>query len=120
MRVTDDAGAQSVSQRSVEVTDSSDAAVGRRSSGSSNPRMLFAQATDPDGAIAQYAWDLDGDGVFDDAVGPPREHRRPSPPACTATFELAVRVTDNDGMATDAGHDRYACSTSRRCRHRCT
>ena len=98
VRVTDDAGAQSVSKRSVDVTDSSAPPVVSIFR-TSNPRMLFAQATDPDGTIAQYAWDLDGDGVFQDAVGP-NASTITFPAGVYGDLRAAVRVTDNDGKAT--------------------
>lgn len=50
---------------------------------------------DPDGGALTYAWDLDDDGTFDDAVGPN--------PTFTlvgqdADFTVSVRVTDADGL----------------------
>ena len=55
-------------------------------------------ASDPDGSIAGWAWDLDGDGQFDDGTTP----------AVSATFDtpgpraVALRVTDDDGQTADA------------------
>ncbi|MDG6219575.1 MAG: PKD domain-containing protein, partial [Candidatus Thermoplasmatota archaeon] len=40
-----------------------------------------------------YAWDLDGDGVFDDAFGEDPSYIWSSP----GIFEIALKVTDNDG-----------------------
>lgn len=58
-------------------------------------------SSDPDGSIAKYEWDLDGDGVFEldtDA--------NPSPPAqsyaAAGAFPVALRVTDNDGLQATA------------------
>ena len=53
---------------------------------------------DPDGKIIKYAWDLDGDGVFDDALGPT--------PSYTWGDDyhgnIGLKVTDNAGAtATD-------------------
>jgi len=50
-------------------------------------------STDPNGSIVSWEWDLDGDGMFDDASGP-----LPNP-----TFPqnfvgvIGLKVTDNDG-----------------------
>ncbi|RLE38778.1 hypothetical protein DRJ12_01140 [Candidatus Acetothermia bacterium] len=50
---------------------------------------------DPDGSIASYEWDFDGDGVFD---------QKTTDPVITHTYAVAgtksvtLRVTDNDGM----------------------
>lgn len=53
--------------------------------------MLSAQGThlDPD-AMLSYAWDLDGDGEFDDASGPDVDHVIPAPGLAV----VAVEVTD--------------------------
>jgi PKD repeat protein len=58
-------------------------------------QVAFAGTTssDPEGPIAAYSWDLDGDGTFGDATGP----------AAVATYTTAgektvhLRVTDGDG-----------------------
>jgi PKD repeat protein len=53
-------------------------------------------SSDPDGSIASYAWDLDGDGQFDDS-----SVQQPSFQYTTAgTYTVTLRVTDNQG-ATD-------------------
>jgi len=51
----------------------------------------------PDGSIAQYEWDLDGDGSF--------EHAGSSPTLChryddDGSYAVRVRVTDDDGAMT--------------------
>jgi PKD domain len=52
-------------------------------------------AVDPDGPIVAQEWDLDGDGVFDDATGETALYfwRR------AGTYPVALRVTDRDGAA---------------------
>ncbi len=53
---------------------------------------------DPDGTIVAGAWDLDGDGEFDDAAGP----------VATATFDtpgphtVSLRVVDDNGATAEA------------------
>jgi PKD domain len=50
-------------------------------------------STDADGVIASTLWDLNGDGVFDDATGPQVTRSFPAPGAYT----IGVRVLDNNG-----------------------
>ena len=51
---------------------------------------------DPDGAIQFTDWDLDDDGMFDDASGLVATANFPAP----GSYDIAVRATDNEG-ATD-------------------
>jgi hypothetical protein len=57
------------------------------------PVTLTSTSVDPDGTIARTAWDLDGDGLYDDAEGP----------VATVTFPAAgapavgLEVTDDRG-----------------------
>ena len=52
-----------------------------------------AGSSDPDGTIASYAWDLDGDGAYDDSTA-----QSPSFTYTTAgTYTVGLRVTDNLG-----------------------
>jgi PKD repeat protein/murein tripeptide amidase MpaA len=53
-------------------------------------------ATDDDGAIATTEWDLDNDGMFDDASGPVATKVFSS----AGSFPISIRVTDDD-TATD-------------------
>jgi PKD repeat protein len=55
-----------------------------------------ATAGDPDGTVAAYAWDLDGDGAFDDASGPTAQTAY----ATAGTRTISLQVTDNQGLAT--------------------
>ena len=57
-------------------------------------------SSDPDpGDALSYAWDLDGDGAYDDAPPP----RRAGPTRRTGTFTARLRVTDARGAS---GHGR--------------
>jgi len=70
-------------------------------SASANPTSGAAPLTvsftgsgsDPDGSIAAYAWDLDGDGAFDDSStqNPSFEY------TLAGTYTARLRVTDNGG-----------------------
>ena len=56
--------------------------------------QLFSTSGDAEGALASEAWELDGDGDFDDATGS----------STTASFgagdhEVSLRVTDGDGVS---------------------
>ena len=56
--------------------------------------QLFSTSVDAEGPLASEAWDLDGDGQFDDAIGS----------TATATFsagdhQVSLRVTDGDGVS---------------------
>ncbi|MEZ5237475.1 MAG: PKD domain-containing protein [Microthrixaceae bacterium] len=48
--------------------------------------MASAGSTDPDGDSLTYAWDLSGDGVFDDAVGPSADWTYQQP----GTYDVAA------------------------------
>jgi PKD repeat protein len=98
LRVTDDKGATSIASDSV--------AVGNRA-----PTVSFAYvpatplsgqmvsflstASDPDGPLAQQAWDLDNDGQFDDATGPAAARSFGSP----GGYIVGLRVTDDQGVS---------------------
>ena len=53
-------------------------------------------SADPDGTIAELAWDLDGDGAFDDATGASPSQTYATP----GTRTVGLQATDNEG-ATD-------------------
>jgi hypothetical protein len=52
-------------------------------------------AVDPDGPIVAQAWDLDGDGAFDDATGETAKYFW----VRAGTYPVALRVTDRDGAS---------------------
>jgi PKD repeat protein len=57
-----------------------------------------SSSSDPDGTIASYAWDLDGDGQYDDSTA-----QQPSFQYTTAgTYMVRLRVTDNQGAPDDS------------------
>jgi PKD repeat protein len=52
-----------------------------------------AGSSDPDGTITAYAWDLDGDGAFDDSTAQSPSHTY----STAATYTVRLQVTDDDG-----------------------
>jgi len=55
-------------------------------------------STDPDGTIAAQEWDLDNDGLFDDATGGSAARRFPT----AGTYTVRLRVTDDKGASSVA------------------
>ena len=60
---------------------------------------LTASAGDPDGSVASYAWDVDGNGTDNFTAGTATKTASFATPG---TYPLKVRVTDNSGAATVA------------------
>jgi hypothetical protein len=63
-------------------------------------------STDPDGTVADYAWDFNGNGVFDEPGPELAAHGAATPApyvyANPGVYLAAVRVTDNGGLSADA------------------
>lgn len=55
-------------------------------------------SSDEEGAPLTYAWDLDGDGAFDDATGPTASFRGNRPPG---HYTVAVQVSDGTSTSVD-------------------
>ncbi len=99
LRVTDSDGGQATDTAAVDVVNISPNAV---LIAAPNPAVAGAEvlldatgSTDPDGSVANYAWDLDGNGSFEVDTGttPATTRTYPNPGVIT----VRVRVTDNDG-----------------------
>lgn len=60
--------------------------------------QLEAQGSDGNGDLLTYAWDLDGDGAFDDATGPTASFRGNRPPG---HYTVAVPVSDGTSTSVD-------------------
>jgi hypothetical protein len=59
------------------------------------PVALTSTATDADGKVVEQAWDLDGDGKFDNGGGAPALRSFSAP----GTYFVGLRVLDDDGSA---------------------
>jgi hypothetical protein len=64
-----------------------------------NPIVMTSVSTDPEGLpLDRHAWDLDGDGAFDDGAGTVASHTWPEP----GIYAAALRVTDVHGETAEA------------------
>jgi hypothetical protein len=63
--------------------------------------IFRAQSSDADGGVVAFAWDLDGDGTFDDASGPIARRAF----AVAGGYAIALRVTDDRGGSAVASQD---------------
>jgi PKD repeat protein len=100
LRVTDDKGATAVSTQKVTITlvppTASFTATPSTAPTGTSVQFDAASSTDPDGKIAKYEWDLDGNGSYETATATtPTTSRSYATPA---TVEVKLRVTDDDGQ----------------------
>lgn len=105
LRVTDAAGDQSVAARTITVRNRPPVA-SLTPSASSIPvgQSVFLDgrgSSDPDGRVARYQWDLDGDGTFETDTGATATTATPTF-ARPAVVPLRLRVTDDLGATADA------------------
>lgn len=70
-----------------------DAGTGYSSTEGGSIFLSAAGSTDSDGTIVDYAWDLDGDGQFDDAFGVTTALTTPD----SGSIQVALQVTDDQG-----------------------
>src|SRR5207249_453495 len=75
LKLTDARGAFTIVRRPIEILNAAPVAAfttGPASPLADEPVTFTSQSTDPDGGTLDItqAWDLDGDGAFDDADGP--------------------------------------------------
>jgi PKD repeat protein len=105
LRVTDNSGNQSTTTRTLIVQNRhpNAALAVEPAAPSTGEAVTFnaAGSNDPDGTIAKYEWDLDGNGTYETNTG--------TTPTATTTFAAAsksqtvgVRVTDNEGATATA------------------
>jgi PKD repeat protein len=99
LRVTDNNGATATTTRSLTVTNRAPTA---SFTATPNPALTnqtvnysAAGSSDPDGTIAKYEWDLDGNGSYETNTGTTGSASRSY--ATGATLTIGLRVTDNLG-----------------------
>jgi hypothetical protein len=61
---------------------------------------FISTASDPDGPLVQQAWDLDGDGSFDDDAGPTAAASFPAP----GSYLVGLWVVDSGNVAAASSH----------------
>jgi PKD repeat protein len=101
LEVTDSHGVSGTASRSVVVGNRPPSASFAYVPASPSPGQaitFFSTSSDPDGPLAAHAWDLDGDGQFDDGVGPSAARAFPSP----GNYTVGLRVTDDQGLSASA------------------
>jgi PKD repeat protein len=102
LKVTDDDGATRSVSHSLTVHNRPPvAAFGMSSSSvdSGTPVTFSSTSSDPDGSVASYAWDFDGDGTTD-ATGATVSHSF----AHSGTPNVTLTVTDNEGATRSVSH----------------
>jgi PKD repeat protein len=99
LRVTDNSGATATSTVSVTVQNrapiASFTATPNPATAGTSVAFSAAGSSDPDGTIAKYEWDLDGNGSYETSTGTTNKTSRTYTTA--ATTNVGLRVTDNSG-----------------------
>ena len=71
---------------------------------------LDASGSSDPGDVLTYAWDLDGDGAFDDAVGVTATFTKGRPPGL---YPVAVQVTDGEFIVVDEAAVTYTAANGK-------
>jgi PKD repeat protein len=98
LRVTDDNGATAITSRSIPIGDRPPVAAFVFTPPTPGPGervTFFSTSSDPDGSIAEQAWDLDNDGNFNDAFGTTAVRTFPA----AGPYTVRLRVTDAEGLS---------------------
>ncbi len=113
LRVSDEAGNRTTALRTVTVTNR-----GPTSSFTATPSTVVKNQTvsfdgsasaDPDGTIAKYEWDLDGNGSFETNTGATATTSRSY--ATAGNVEVKLRVTDNEGVTSSTSTKTVTVNT---------
>ena len=102
LRVTDNGGSTSVATRTLNVAAASNQSPSASFTATPNPAQTGVTVTfdgsassDPDGQVARYEWDLDGNGCFETDTGVTPTASRSY--ASAGQLDAGLRVTDNGG-----------------------
>jgi PKD repeat protein len=98
LRVTDSSGTPAIATRTVDVGNRAPtAAFGYAPAAPSTgvEVTLTSSSSDPDGSIASYGWDLDGNGTYGDAAGSETHATFATPGSHT----VGLQVTDDSGAS---------------------
>ncbi len=99
LRVTDNIGATATTTKTVTVTNraptASFTATPNPVAPGANVSFNASGSVDPDGTIAKYEWDLDGNGSYETNTGTTATTTKSFTPAGAKT--IGLRVTDNSG-----------------------
>ncbi|HET9197648.1 MAG TPA: LamG-like jellyroll fold domain-containing protein, partial [Solirubrobacterales bacterium] len=99
LRVTDNSGGTATTTRSLTVNNRLPTASFTVSPSPANTRQTVtfngSGSSDPDGTIAKYEWDLDGNGSYETSTGTTASTSKPF--TATGTLTIGLRVTDNSG-----------------------
>ncbi|HEX7298614.1 MAG TPA: PKD domain-containing protein [Solirubrobacteraceae bacterium] len=99
LRVTDNVGARGTSTRTVTITNHPPAAsfTAAPNPATAGQAVTFdgSASSDPDGTVAKYEWDLDGNGTYETDTGATATATRTY--ASSANVVVGLRVTDNQG-----------------------
>jgi PKD repeat protein len=106
LRVTDSSGATATTTRTVTVTNRAPTAAftltPNPAKAGENVSLNAGGSSDPDGTIAKYEWDLDGNGTYETSMGTTATTTRTFTPAGEKT--IGLRVTDNSGATATIAH----------------
>jgi PKD repeat protein len=98
LRVTDDAGATTTTTRVLTVQNRLPAAsftlTPNPVTSGQSVTLNASGSSDPDGTVAKYEWDYDGNGIYDATTTNATTTRTF---ATAGSFEVGLRVTDNNG-----------------------
>jgi PKD repeat protein len=101
LKAVDNSGAETISSKAVAVSNrapTSSFTFAPAAPLSGQTVTFTSSASDPDGTVASYAWDLDNDGMFDDGTTATVTRSFPK----SQTYSVRLRVTDDKGAQTSS------------------
>src|SRR4051812_28503517 len=98
LRVTDSVGDSTTATRPLTISNAPPVAALTSTTTGATTTFDATGSSDPDGTVAKFLWDLDGNGTFETDTGTTPT----TPRAYTSTTTAKLRVVDNDGATADA------------------